>query len=63
MIDALTEWQTRYAFDLQIMDVDADPELEKRYDELVPVLMVGDSEICHWHLDAHALAAYFGEIG
>jgi hypothetical protein len=37
-------------------DVDADPALEERYGELVPVLTRPDgSEICHYHLDEQAL--------
>lgn len=62
MLEELIEWQTRHTFDLQVVDVDADPELEKHYDELVPVLMAEDSEICHWHLDVNALAAYLDKI-
>ena len=37
-------------------DVDADPALEERYGELVPVLTRPDgSEICHYRLDEQAL--------
>jgi hypothetical protein len=37
-------------------DVDADPALEERYGELVPVLTRPDgTEICHYRLDEHAL--------
>ena len=34
-----------------VLDVDSDPQLEARYDELVPVLLHGESEICHYFLD------------
>jgi hypothetical protein len=41
------------------LDVDADPALESRYGELVPVLLEGDAvagrELCHYHLDADAV--------
>jgi hypothetical protein len=44
--------------ELEVLDVDADPELVERYDELVPVLL-GDQdndgeaiELCHYFLDA-----------
>jgi hypothetical protein len=45
---------------LDIVDVDADPALVARYDELVPVLAAGADEIelCHYFLDEAALAAY-----
>ena len=37
------------------VDVDADPELFARYNELVPVLKRGELEICHYFIDAVAL--------
>ena len=37
-------------------DVDADPALEARWGELVPVLATAQGEeICHYHLDEAAL--------
>lgn len=48
---ALQPYQVAYGFELQVFDVDEDPELEARYNELVPVLLHGGEEICHWHLD------------
>jgi len=43
---------------LEVLDVDADPLLEARFDELVPVLMHGDTELCHYFLDEEAVRAY-----
>ena len=43
---------------LEVLDVDADPVLEARFDELVPVLMHGDTELCHYFLDEEAVRAY-----
>lgn len=43
-------------FDVAIIDVDADPALVARFDELVPVLY-GDpagAELCHYFLDPAA---------
>lgn len=40
---------------LTVVDVDADPELEALYDELVPVLLHGHEEICHYFLDEEKL--------
>ena len=40
-------------FDVQVIDVDVDPQLVARFDELVPVLF-GDPagpELCHYFLD------------
>lgn len=40
------------------IDVDADPALEKRYGDLVPVLATREgTPICHYHLDEAALRA------
>jgi hypothetical protein len=33
-------------FEIEVIDVDADPELEAKYNELVPVLVDGDTENC-----------------
>ncbi|HJV07906.1 glutaredoxin family protein [Paludibacterium denitrificans] len=57
MLAELKPWQAKYGFELEVLDVDADPLLEEKYNELVPVLMQGETEICHWHLDAPRLAA------
>jgi glutaredoxin len=63
MLAELQPWQARHGFELDVVDVDADPQLEARFNELVPVLMDGEHQICHWHLDIPALAAHLGEIG
>lgn len=46
------------AFELEVLDIDADPQLEQRFNELVPVLMHGERELARYHLDAAALMAY-----
>ncbi|MDD2183085.1 glutaredoxin family protein [Kingella sp. SNUBH-2017] len=58
MRDALRPFQERWGFEIEIVDVDDDPALEEKYNELVPVLLHGAHQICHWHLDAAALEAY-----
>jgi len=62
MIAALTAFQPEYRFALEIVDVDEDETLERRYGHLVPVLAGNGEEICRPHLDPVALAAYFGKI-
>lgn len=54
-------------FTVDILDVDADPALEARYDELVPVLTVEagterEKELCHYFLNPDAVRAYLAEI-
>ncbi|MEW5944484.1 MAG: glutaredoxin family protein [Pseudomonadota bacterium] len=58
MIAALEVLQQRYRFSLTVVDVDADEALEERLGELVPVLMAGEVEICHYHLDLRAFKAF-----
>ena len=62
------EGATNYFFEkADIQDVDADPVLEARYDELVPVLAARagsgmEKELCHYHLNPDAVRAYLAEI-
>lgn len=55
MRDALQPLQTELGFDVEIVEIDDFPDLEEKYDELVPVLLHGDVEICHYFLDEQAL--------
>ncbi len=36
---------------LEVIDVDADPELQRRYGLKVPVLLWGATPVCHYRLD------------
>ncbi len=47
---------------LKVLDVDADPLLEARYDELVPVLLHADLELCHYFLDVPKTREYLAGI-
>ena len=55
MRQALLPYQQQYGFELNVVDVDEDENLVARYNELVPVLLHGEHEICHWHLNEAAL--------
>ena len=50
-------------FAVEVIDVDADPALVARFDELVPVLYgeLDQSELCHYFLDPEAVRAYVGK--
>ena len=61
MRQALLPYQQQYGFALNVVDVDEDENLVARYNELVPVLLHGEHEICHWHLDEAALSAYLNQ--
>jgi glutaredoxin len=45
---------------LDVIDVDSDPALEARYDELVPVLVCDGVELCHYRLDEARVRAALG---
>lgn len=66
MLAALEAWRDEVGavFEIQVLDVDADPLLVERYDELVPVLLgaAHGRELCHYHLDLAAVRAYLGEF-
>ena len=42
-------------FELEVVDIDADPDLQSRYDTLVPVVRLGERDICSYFLDPVAL--------
>lgn len=57
-------------FTVDVVDVDADPQLLARYDELVPVLVACGTdgtgevrELCHYFLDATAVRRYLAVSG
>jgi Glutaredoxin-like domain (DUF836) len=64
MAEALAAFMARagLAYTLDIVDVDADPALVARYDELVPVLTADPAgpELCHYFLDEAALRRHLG---
>lgn len=51
-------------FDIEVLDVDADPLLEAKYNDLVPVLIDGEGrELCHYFLDTAKVREYLGVLG
>lgn len=45
---------------IELIDVDSDPALQARYDELVPVLACDGVELCHYRLDEARVRAALG---
>ena len=63
MLAALEQVRGEFVFDLTVIDVDADPALVARYDELVPVLIADDGvELCHYHLDTAKVREYLSRF-
>ena len=54
---ALEPWCDAYGFSVEVLDVDSNPAWLERYDQLVPVLTLGEEEICHYFLDVERLRA------
>jgi glutaredoxin len=51
MIAGLKQFQARYRFDIEVVDVDRHPHLEEKWGDKVPVLLDGERELCHYFLD------------
>ena len=64
MIAALEAFRSRnqVEFEIDVIDIDADTVLESKYGDKVPVLLRGESEICHYYLDETKLAAEFTRL-
>lgn len=65
MLAALRAFMVRegLVYSVDVIDVDADPALVERFDELVPVLFGDDlagPELCHYFLDEAALRRHLG---
>ncbi len=62
MEEALLPLLEEFGASVTVLDVDADPDLEAKYDELVPVLLHGDTELCHYFLDEAKTREYLAGI-
>ena len=60
MARALVDLQRMHPITFDVVDVDADPALVERYDELVPVLVHQEREVCHYFLDRDAVLRVIG---
>lgn len=63
LLDALAPLQRELGFDVEVVDVDAFPELEAEWSEKVPVVLSNGAEICHYFLDEAAVRAHLQRIG
>ncbi|WP_087691266.1 MULTISPECIES: glutaredoxin family protein [unclassified Pandoraea] len=57
MLAALEAMRPAWDFSVTVVDVDSDPALEAKYDEIVPVLALGERELCRYRFDAAAVQA------
>ena len=59
----LSQLQDKYRFDVRLIDIDADDELEQKYATLIPVAEHEGRILFYYHVDRRALDAAFGAIG
>jgi hypothetical protein len=59
---ALASEYPDYPFDVRCVDIDADPDLEDRYGEVIPVLTHASRELARVRLDAPALVSYLRSL-
>ena len=62
MIEALRGMQGLLHFELAVVDIDSNPELARRYGEIIPVLTHGKKELCRAVLDAGVITAYLSDF-
>ena len=62
MIAGLQDLQARFAFDVEIVDVDGDTTLNARYGDDVPVLAHGGRELCRHRLEPGTVTAYLANF-
>lgn len=63
MVAALRAFQSEADFEWRLLDVDADPSRRQAFGDKVPVLLHGDTELCHYFLDPSALRAVLAAEG
>ena len=59
---ALAPLAAEFGVAVTVVDVDGDPLLKAQYDELVPVLLHGGNELCHYFLDEPKTREYLAGI-
>ena len=55
MFYTLNDFSDELNFTVSSIDIDLDPATREQFNDLVPVLKLGDEEICHHFFDREAL--------
>jgi hypothetical protein len=63
MRDALVPLASRFGWAVEEIDIDADAVLEKRWGDSVPVLLVGERELCRHRINAAAVTEFLSDRG
>ncbi len=62
LLQQMQTLQNSHVFEYFTVDVDADPRIRQQYAALVPVVVLGDRQICHYFLDQAALLQALADI-
>jgi len=60
--EALAPIAAEFGARVEVLDVDADDALEAKWGELVPVLLHGECELCHYFLDVAGVRDYLQRL-
>jgi hypothetical protein len=58
MLAALEALRGEFSFAVDVIDIDADPDLTTRYNELVPVLDAPGQQLCRYRFDEAKVREY-----
>jgi hypothetical protein len=58
---ALNKLRVEFDFEVEVRDIDTDPELREKFNVLVPVLEAEGTELCHYSLDPTVVRKYLSE--
>ena len=58
MYQQLNDLRQDYSFFIRTIDVDSDVDLCQRYGDKVPVLMAGETQLCHYFLNPVIVIQY-----
>ena len=59
MLKALAVWQEAHQFNVDVINIDSDIKLTRRFAARIPVLAHNDIEICQYHINESALDEFF----
>ncbi len=62
MLAEIETLRAEFDFAVSVLDVDSDPELERRFGDCVPVLSHGEHELARTRLDKGSLRAYLSRF-
>ena len=63
MIAGLRTLQARFHFELDVVDVDGDAALARRYGDDVPVLVADGRELCRHRFASAQVTDYLAQLG